>query len=142
MSAYGGKAYAREFPAEFPLTAVKRKSVNGSNLKKADNLRTRLNHDRQSQFSVVSGPGFEPAGIKSPNQPLIGAAFGGQTCKVCTSHGPAWELLHPGATLGAAAGREIRSFPPLLGSELPFPFRSPYHPVESMIRRPVVAGPG
>ena len=61
MSAYGGKAYAREFPAEFPLTAVKRKSVNGSNLKKADNLRTRLNHDRQSQFSVVSGPGFEPA---------------------------------------------------------------------------------
>jgi hypothetical protein len=72
------------------------------------------------QIKLVACPGFEPAGIKSPNQPLIGTAFGGRTCKVCTSHGPTWKLLHRGATLGAAAGREIRRFPPLLGSDLPF----------------------
>ena len=56
------------------------------------------------QIKLVACPGFEPAGIKSPNQPLIGTAFGGRTCKVCTSHGPAWELLHRGATASNRTG--------------------------------------
>jgi hypothetical protein len=61
VSAFGGKADSLAHLSECLLTAVKRKSVNGPEPNKADNLRTRLNHDRQSQFSVVSGPGFEPA---------------------------------------------------------------------------------
>jgi len=56
MSAFGGKADVIVKPSESPLTAVKRKSVDGPSPNKAGNLRTRLNHDRQSQFSVVSGP--------------------------------------------------------------------------------------
>ncbi len=56
MPAFGGKADARELPVECPLTAVKRKSVDGPGPNRAGNLRTRLSHDRQSQFSVVSGP--------------------------------------------------------------------------------------
>ncbi len=44
-----------------------------------------------------------------------------ELAKFATHPDRAWKLLHPGATLGAAAGREIRSFLPLLGPDPPFP---------------------
>ncbi len=53
---------------------------------------------------LVSCPGFEPAGIKGPNQPLIGTAFGGRICKVCRYARPAWKLLHPDVTANNRMG--------------------------------------
>ena len=75
MSAYGGKADVRELPVECPLTAVKQKSVDGPGPNKAGNLRTHLNDDRQSQLSVASGPGFEPAVVGCPKPTVDGSSI-------------------------------------------------------------------